>query len=342
MDLAAIFITGLTIGGLTCLAVQGGLLASVIASREQDDFRENNKSTHTVIPVVAFIFTKLIAYTIVGFLLGLFGSVLSLSQSAQIIMQTIAALYMIAVALNLLNVHPIFRYAVIQPPKFITKKIKDQSRSKDIFAPAMLGVMTIFIPCGTTLAMEALAITSANPISGALIMAVFVLGTIPMFFGLGYITTKMGDIFKSKFLKIASLAILFLGVSTLNNSLVAAGSPITFQNLTENIVIGNQTEDTDSTFKNDIKDGFQLVSIDVKNEGHYPSKITLHKGVPTKLTLVTENIYSCSLAFRIPHLKMGINLKPTDNYVLELPAMEKGKYTYSCSMGMYRGVIEVR
>ena len=37
MNLWVIFLTGLTIGGLTCLAVQGGLLASVIAAREGEE-----------------------------------------------------------------------------------------------------------------------------------------------------------------------------------------------------------------------------------------------------------------------------------------------------------------
>jgi len=32
MNLFAIFLTGLTTGGLSCLAMQGGLLASVIAN----------------------------------------------------------------------------------------------------------------------------------------------------------------------------------------------------------------------------------------------------------------------------------------------------------------------
>ena len=40
MDLWLIFLTGLTVGGLTCLAVQGGLLASVIAGREKERLGE--------------------------------------------------------------------------------------------------------------------------------------------------------------------------------------------------------------------------------------------------------------------------------------------------------------
>ena len=86
---------------------------------------------------------------------------------------------MIVIALDLLQIHPIFRYAVIQPPRFLLKKVKNQSKSKTLFAPALLGAFTIFIPCGTTLAMEALAISSANAFTGATIMAAFVLGTTP-------------------------------------------------------------------------------------------------------------------------------------------------------------------
>ena len=185
MNLWLIFLTGLTVGGLTCLAVQGGLLASVIAAKEEEEVEKGTNKRDTVFPTLAFLVAKLIAYTLLGFILGGFGGAIGINQSIQVIMQLVAGLYMIAVALNLLNVHPIFRYAVIQPPKFLTRRVKNASKNKVLFAPALLGAMTIFIPCGTTLAMEALAISSANPFLGASIMAAFILGTTPLFFGVG-------------------------------------------------------------------------------------------------------------------------------------------------------------
>jgi len=133
MNLWVIFITGLTVGGLTCLAVQGGLLASTIASREEDDTKKGKLGKHNFFPVLAFLVAKLIAYVILGFLLGAFGQALALSDEVQITMQLVAGLYMVAIALNLLNVHPIFRYAVIQPPKFLTRLVRNQSKSKDLY-----------------------------------------------------------------------------------------------------------------------------------------------------------------------------------------------------------------
>ena len=202
MDFWVIFLTGLTVGGLTCLALQGGLLASIIAAREEEDFEEKSFKKHNLKPVLAFLTTKLLAYIVLGFILGAFGGALALSDNARIVMQLLAGAYMIAIALNLLNVHPIFRYVIIQPPRFLTKMVHSTSKSKDIFAPAILGALTIFIPCGTTLAIEALAISSGSPVLGAAIMATFVLGTFPLFLGLGFLTTSLGDTFKTKFFKI--------------------------------------------------------------------------------------------------------------------------------------------
>ncbi|MEK7092216.1 MAG: sulfite exporter TauE/SafE family protein, partial [Patescibacteria group bacterium] len=196
VNLWVILLTGLTVGGLTCLAVQGGLLTSVIAAREEEEIEEGINRKSPILPTLAFLSAKLVAYTALGFVLGAFGGAIGISQTAQIIMQFVAGLYMVVVALNLLNVHPIFRYALIQPPKFLTRKVRNQSKSKELFAPAFLGAMTIFIPCGTTLAMEALAISSANAFMGAAIMAAFVLGTTPLFFGVGWLTSILGDNFR--------------------------------------------------------------------------------------------------------------------------------------------------
>ena len=145
MNLWVIFLSGFTVGGLTCLAVQGGLLASVIAAREED--ATSNIKKHALYGTAVFLGFKFLSYTILGFILGAFGGALNISGGVQSFMQLFAGIYMIVVALNLLNIHPIFRYAIIQPPRFLTRLVKNQSKSKDIFAPALLGAMTIFIPC---------------------------------------------------------------------------------------------------------------------------------------------------------------------------------------------------
>jgi uncharacterized protein len=340
MDLFVIFLTGLTVGGLTCLAVQGGLLASVIAAREKEDFDAKAKPPNTVIPTLAFLITKLISYTFLGFLLGSVGAAISLTQGVQTSMQVLAGIYMIIIALNLLDVHPIFRYFVIQPPRFITRFIRSKSKSADLFAPGFLGFLTILIPCGTTLAMEALAISSANGWMGAAIMATFVLGTFPMFFGVGFVTAKLGETMRYKFLKIAAIVLIFLGGSSIYGGLVAVGAPVIPVKTVLSLFNPFSFPEGNVNYP-PIENGVQKASINVESFGYKPDSITLREGVPTELSLITNNTYSCSIAFRIPSLGIGINLPPTGEEVVNLPALKKGNYVYTCSMGMYQGVFRV-
>ncbi len=335
-NLLTVFITGLTIGGLTCLAVQGGLLASTIAAREESDQESGSKKRHTAFVTLAFLITKLAAYTILGFILGAFGGALNISSSVQIAMQFIAGLYMIAIALNLLNVHPIFRYAVIQPPRFLTRMVRNQSKSKDLFAPAFLGAMTIFIPCGTTLAMETLAISSASAFGGALIMFFFILGTTPVFFGVGFLTTLLGDNFQGRFLKLAGLLVLYLGITSANGALVAGGSPITLPSVSINLN-GNR----DQVQNTQVADFNQNPEIDVTGRGYSPTYIKVKSGEPVNLTLKSVDAFSCASAFRIPSLGIEKNLQPNDNQTITFTPTKPGVIAFNCSMGMYRGVIDV-
>ncbi len=347
MNLWIVFVTGLTVGGLTCLAVQGGLLASVIATKEEEEVEKNINRRNTVSPTLAFLFTKLIAHTLLGFLLGLFGSSIAINQTAQIAMQFAAGLYMSAAALNLLNVHPIFRYTVLQPPRFLTRLIRNQSRSKDIFAPAFLGGLTIFIPCGTTLAMETLAIASGNAFLGALIMGVFVLGTTPLFFGVGFLTSVMGDNFRENFLRIAALAVIYLGLTSINGALVAAGSSFTIQSVIQDVLMQinpslKKPQDYSQALS-DIKviDGIQIVDISVTSNGYSPTHLIVRKDQPVKLNLRSSGAYSCASAFRIPSLGVVKDLQPNGESSVMFTPVKSGQIVFNCSMGMYRGVIEV-
>lgn len=341
MDLWVIFLTGLTVGGVSCMAVQGGLLASTLAAREEEDVREGLHHKHNMWPTLAFLLTKFIAYAVLGFILGSFGSALSLSDGARVVMQIAASVYMILVAFNLLNIHPIFRYVIIQPPKFLTRLVRNQSKSKDLFAPAILGAMTIFIPCGTTLAMEALAISSGSPFSGAAIMGVFVLGTSPLFFGLGFLTTILGDAFRTKFLKIAAVGVLYLGITSLNGALVLAGSPINLQTIADNSPIQIDLSGEAAEQQNGLKvtNGVQQVNIQVLPNGYSPTYVALKAGVPARLNLIAGSSLGCASQFRIPSLGIVKNITPNETTTIEFTP-PKGKTIGTCAMGMYYVVME--
>lgn len=335
INLWAIFLTGLLTGGLTCLAVQGGLLAATIAQREEERIKEKmlrqgSAQAGNALPILTFLGAKLVAYTILGLLLGWFGSLFQLSLTAQIIMQFAVAIFMIGTALNILNVHPIFRYFVIQPPKFLTRIVRKQSKSKNLFAPGLLGAFTVFIPCGTTQAMMALAIASANPLRGASVLFAFVLGTSPLFFILGYFATKLGEAWHKKFMKVAAGALILLAFFNLNGALALSGLSIS---------IGSpQTTELPQPSAQAVDEA----TIEFTENSYSPQNITVKAGSTVKLNLVNNIGQGCIQAFTIPKLGIQkvVRVGTTDSVEFTAPK-QPGQLAFMCGMGMYRGIINV-
>lgn len=327
------------------MAVQGGLLASTIAAREEEEIKTGGRRKHGVWPTAAFLITKLFTYIILGFVLGAFGERLQISDNVRVLMQLVAGVYMVAVALNLLNIHPIFRYVIIQPPRFLTRLVRNQAKSKDLFAPALLGALTVFIPCGTTLAMEALAISSGNPLTGAAIMGAFVLGTSPLFFVLGYATTALGDAFRTRFLKLAAVLVIYLGFGSINGALVFMGSSITWQTIVDAIPVQvsfSEGQDLlEDTANITVIDGVQVAEIKVLPNGYSPNYIKVKNGLPVRLNLTAIGGYGCTSAVVIPSLGIRRRLVLNVAVPIEFTPSSSGKIVWTCSMGMYSGIIEV-
>lgn len=355
MDLWVIFLTGLTTGGLTCLAIQGGLLATAItapvAVAAQPKHKSRTKNRRTTVkqpvtgvqmaqnlwPVVYFLAAKLLAYTLLGFLLGALGSVFQITPTVQGIMQLGVGLFMLATALNMFNVHPIFRYFVIQPPKALTRFVRKQSKSESVFTPVFLGLMTVLIPCGTTQAMEVLAISTGSPLVGALILFVFVLGTSPTFLVLGFLATRIRGQFQKWFVVVTAALILILGLVSLNAGLNLLGSPLA----PERVLASLFQPGGGFAATPQIVDGMQELTINVSDRGYSPSYWNVESGKPLRLRMVSSETYSCALAFTIPSLGVRETLPITGERVIELPPQPEGYVFFTCSMGMYNGTIKV-
>lgn len=339
VNLITIFLTGLFAGALTCLAVQGGLLAATIAQREQERLEDKAKGGNAL-PILSFLITKLVAYTLLGFLLGYLGSFFTLSITFQTLLQFGVGIFMIGTALNLLDVHPIFRYFVIQPPKFLTRLVRKETKSKNIFAPAILGAFTIFIPCGTTQAMMALAIASGSPFLGAAILFAFVLGTSPLFFILGYLATRLGEIFQKRVLRFAAFAIIMLAVFNLNNAAALAGVNINILKPLSGVycifaVCDNSRVGVAEAANNN-------VNINIESSGYNPSAITVKAGLPVTINLKNTGGGGCTQAFTIPSLGIQKIVPIGSSDVVSFTAPKTPmQLPFMCSMGMYRGVINV-
>ena len=329
------FITGLTTGGLSCFAVQGGLLASSLAQEEEQKLVEAKKWQK----IVMFLASKLVAYTLLGALLGILGSAISITPTIQGWLLIFAGLFMLATAGRILDLHPIFRYFTISPPKWAYKLAKKESKSADLFAPGILGFLTILLPCGITQAMMVLAIASGNAFWGASIMFAFVLGTSPVFFALGM---AAAEILKRKALKyIASVAIVVLGLMSVNSGQILRGSVHTFQNYYQAAFGGTETQAANDKGLAPVKNGYQQVIVEVTDRGYFPDFKNVKAGVPVRVKLVTNNVRGCARAFTIPSMNISAVLPLTGTQDVTFTPTKSGQLLMACSMGMYTGQLNV-
>ena len=340
MNLWFIFLTGLTTGALSCLAVQGGLLASVIANQSKSDRQSPQNQDSKA--VAMFLLAKIIAHTILGFLLGSLGSAFQLSLGMRLFFQIFTALFMLATAANLLNLHPIFRYVVIQPPAMLRKMIKKSSKNTAWFSPFILGFFTIFIPCGVTQAVEILVITNGSPVTGAAAMFAFVLGTMPLFATIGLATAKLSARWYQIFTKGAVTILVLMSLYSINGVLQVIDSPVSWQKgVLAYQKLQQYEKGTNGKNLVAIVNGVQQVSIQVTSGGYMPKYFTVKAGVPVELTLQTNDVYTCASAFTFRAFNIYTNLKSTDQKTFTLTPDKKGKFTFACSMGMYTGVMQV-
>ncbi len=347
------FITGLTTGGLSCLAVQGSLLAGSLARQIEQDLLPASAARgaqalsrpNTVLPILLFLLAKLIVYTLLGALLGLVGSFLTLDPIARAALMIGIGIFMVGNGLRMFDVHPIFRYFAIEPPRFIRRFIRRRATGRtDWFAPLFLGALTVLIPCGVTQAVMAAALGTGSPIAGAALMFAFTLGASPLFFLVAYLATELGARLQAYFLRFVAAVVLLLGLVTIENGLNLLGSPLSLANLTTSLRAAGEVSAQPAAVAAPGADRSAAAAVTLElrvlNNGYSPQVLRAPANQPVTLALVTSNTYSCARDFVIPALKYYRLLPETGRVTVQIPPQRPGTVLrFACSMGMYTGRI---
>ena len=318
------------------MAVQGGILATAL-TREEETHPKDSRA----LGVFVFLIAKLISHAFLGFLLGWLGSFILLTPREQAIGMGLISIFMIGTALSFLDVHPIFRYFVIQPPRFLTRMIRGQAKKdwqrlpagRQVFAPAVIGLFSIFIPCGTTQAMMALAAATGNPWWGMAVLSAFVLGTSPLFFLLGISIDVIKATLKEKFGIVAATLVMVLALVNINAALTLYGSPVTLISWARDVYCTFSVCDRVAT-------GAVTTSpvITFTQSGYEIRNPVIPKGVSITLTLTNTGGGGCIQAFTIPALGLQQVVPVGATKTLTFTAPEQsGELAFSCSMGMYGG-----
>lgn len=341
------------------MAVQGGLLTGSLAAELEKDVaqsasvgsKKRKPQLRIAQPILLFLLAKLVAYTLLGALLGELGSVLSLTPVMRGVLQLAIGVFMIGNGLRMFNVHPFFRFFNFEPPARVTRWLRRKGKTQSTpLTPLLLGALTVLIPCGVTQTMMALAIASGSPLTGAMIMLAFTIGASPVFFGLTYLATRLSALMEKYFMRIVAVALLVLGFISVDAGLALVGSPVVFSQIPAKVAAwvspnGGETAslgDIPVLGKQDVAapGAPNELTVAVTNYGYEPANLTAPADTPITLKLITDNTTSCAVAFTIPALNYQAILDKSETREITIPPQPAGStLRFACSMGMFVGTI---
>ena len=300
-------------------------------------------ASEDLIPVAGFLLGKLLILNLAGLVLGAFGSFIALDARIGGLAQLVAAAIMIVFGLGAAGV-PGFKEIQFTPPASWTRVVRKSTRSQSAFAPFLLGVAVVLIPCGVTISMMLLAATAGSAAAGGAVMAVFVLGTAPMFAAYGFLTQRYVNPDSRRMAIAMGSVVVAMGLFTLNASMTALAAPITAQKLVAaaSSYFGPQTAAAAPAAPAPVPvNGVQVLKIDATSGGYSPQSISAKAGVPTKVVFHTDNTRSCIVYTVFPSLGKQVALPESGDTEVDLGTLAAGEIPISCSMGMYTGTIQV-
>ena len=325
MSYALLFVTGL-LTSVHCIAMCGGINLSQSLGGGTAGLKYNAG--------------RLVSYTLIGLILGTVGFFISSAGerfgdgvivpfSLQMVLKLMAGLFMILMGLSLLGILPGLRKITPHLPAGLSRRIYSMQKGllKNHKGAFLVGFLNGFMPCGPLQAMWLLALASGNPLSGALSMFSFSLGTLPLMLGLSSLISLIGKKYTGVVMKIGSVLVVVMGLSMASQA----------------FALGGLKADSINTFEKKVIEADKEKQV-IKSKllpGRYPN-ITVKKGIPVRweIEVAKGSLTGCNYRMILRDFKMGVELGYGTN-VIEFTPEKTGNFQYTCWMGMITGNIKV-
>jgi sulfite exporter TauE/SafE/copper chaperone CopZ len=329
MGYGVIFVIGL-ITSVHCLAMCGGINLSQCMPPPSKG-NEGGKIS-TLRPSLLYNLGRILSYTAIGGVVGALGSIIALSGGFKGAIQLIAGVFMIMMGAHMLGIFPqVLRFSPQMPGIFARRIDAEKDKSK---SPLYIGLLNGLMPCGPLQAMQLYALSTGSLTRGALSMMLFSLGTLPLMFGLGALSSILSKKFTHKVMTAGAVLVIVLGLSMFSNGWNLSGF------ILPNLFSGetNAAQAEEQAIK--IENGVQLVNSTLA-PGRYPA-ISVQAGTPVKWTVDAPKgtINGCNNRMFIPEYDIEYQFQTGEN-IIEFTPLETGRFPYSCWMGMIRSSINV-
>lgn len=281
----------------------------------------SSRSSSGKIPVpILYNFGRLLSYTATGAVAGAVGEALNMSSTAQGIVITVAALFMLLMALKMLGVLDFYT------PSCMMHLQKGQSAF-------VIGLLNGLMPCGPLQAMQLYAAGTGSVASGAVSMLLFGIGTVPLMLGMGLLLRLKRSRWQKWITRVASVMILVLSVVMLNRGLSTLNIRIP--------IFADTANETDGYMTAVLEDDVQVIEgeLGYNSYGDY----VVQEGIPVRWILHVDEDYltGCNEELLVSAFDLDIKLSAGDN-IIEFTPDEAGSYTVSCWMHMISNTIIVK
>lgn len=322
MGYGILFVVGL-ITSLHCMAMCGGINLSQCVSNK---YGEDETSRFSRLkPSFMYNSGRVVSYTIIGGIVGALGSAVSFSGAAKGVVAIASGIFMMIMGLNMLNIFPWLRKLNPRMPKIHGNKNHSNNRKH---GPFYVGLLNGLMPCGPLQAMQLYALGTGSFFTGALSMFIFSLGTVPLMFGFGAISSFLSSKFTHKMMKVSAVLVMVLGFIMVNRGLILSGFNVAFAASGS----GNVAK---------IEGSIQKVTTKLESDKY--ASIIIQKGIPVKWIIKAEkgSLNRCNNKILIPEYNIENLVLVPGNNVIEFTPGKEGRFTYSCWMGMITGSIRV-
>ncbi|MDR2019488.1 MAG: sulfite exporter TauE/SafE family protein [Treponema sp.] len=349
MGYGMLFVIGL-ITSFHCAAMCGGInLSQCIpaASSAAGSLAQTKKRGALLLPAILYNAGRVISYTTVGIIAGALGSAITVSGRFQGAVQLAAGAFMVIMGINMLGFFPALRRFNLHMPKFFARKIDEQkSANKN---PLFIGLLNGLMPCGPLQAMQLYALSTGSPAAGGISMFLFSMGTVPLMFGIGALSSMLSKKFTTTITKAGAILVTVMGLTMFSYGFSLSGFSLDFAGKAIAAINpfaaktsrrGNEGLAQAAEVSFQIEKGVQIVNSTLSG-GRYPA-ITVQQGIPVRWTISAPegSINGCNNRMIIREYGIEHRFTPGEN-LIEFTPLRAGKFPYSCWMGMIRSSITV-
>jgi len=305
LSLVSVLVFGF-VTSLHCVGMCGGIALS------QTNFISPKKN---LMNTALYNAGRILTYSMVGAILGFIGDKLSITNEFRSVMFFFIGTIMLLLGLNSLGLI-----------KFRIKQIGFKVKAMDGKGPFIVGILNGFMPCGPLQTMQLLAITTASPLYGFLVMLVFGLGTLPLLFIFSNIGLLIKKSHQKHLRRVSALIVIVMAFMIFSQGFNTIG------------VTSLAVEDEQAFAE--IQDGHQIVNIYV--DPYYDiDSVKVKKDIPVKLMIHVTSVSGCTANIMVPKYDVNTDLTKGQVHELVFIPTESERLKITCWMSMINTYLDV-